>query len=1146
MKKNKGFAITGMLYAILVLFLLLISAVLVLLANRKVILDKVKSEVSATLLGEISSVGFEHDYVYVANNTTIPDFQYDLLDGAFVYNEYGEIIQGSSIEIVNSDFNQSVNGIYLIQYRSVIDGREYYGSRNIEVVDPIVMDFSAYDLIQSYTVMNDGYYKLEVWGAQGGGATGTNGSTRVGGYGSYSKGVSQFKENDIVYVAVGGQGLTGTSTGTQLGGYNGGGNGLYHGGSGGGATHISTSRKLLSELSESKDSVLIVAGGGGGAAVTNDANCSDGGHAGGYIGNSANVNACTDTLGSNGYGTGGTQYAGGSSSTTGVSGTFGLGAVSTQTNTDYGTGGGGGGLYGGGASSIAGAGGGSGYVGNSRLISYGAIQKGMYCYECQTSDLVDTFTSSISVSSDVATMGTAKTGSGYARITTLVLYEDPTPQPELAVEFDFYKYIIMNGYAGTVDYERGITVKNESGNTVSADVSYVLPSNFSVSTNGTYDIHYVVSDGNYIGVGTRTVVVQDKVSQPFAYTGGAQTYSIPDDGIYQLEVWGAQGGTRSTTYGTGGNGGYASGDLYLARATVLNIYVGGAGASADSSTSYVAGGYNGGGSAKYYGGTGGGATDIRIGGTTLYDRLIVAGGGGGAQGRGSSTYKGNGGSGGGTSGANGTYYNGSSTAYYGGGATQTAGGTTYSGTSSYMGTAGAFGTGGNGGYYSTSYYGTGGGGGGWYGGGGGYYRYAGGGGGSGFVWSSDTASNVPDGYLVSTDYYLSNTTLTSGVNTGNGSASVTPLLLYAVQPLKIEFSFTKFIVSNGYTGTIDYKKGITVKNRDGKTVSAEITYDIPDDFSTTVNGTYTITYTAKYGDDIGYGTRTIVVQDVPATTFAYTGDVQTYSIPANGLYQLEVWGAQGGTRSTTYGTGGNGGYASGQITLSKGKSLNIYVGGKGASAGSSTSYVAGGYNGGGSAKYYGGTGGGATDIRIGGTTLYDRLIVAGGGGGAQGRGSSTYKGNGGSGGGTSGANGTYYNGSSTAYYGGGATQTAGGTTYSGTSSYMGTAGAFGTGGNGGYYSTSYYGTGGGGGGWYGGGGGYYCYAGGGGGSGFVWSAATKGNVPSGYLVSTSYYLTNTVLTAGNASMPTQDGTGTMTGNSGNGFAKVTPLLQYVN
>ena len=78
--------------------------------------------------------------------------------------------------------------------------------------------------------------------------------------------------------------------------------------------------------------------------------------------------------------------------------------------------------------------------------------------------------------------------------------------------------------------------------------------------------------------------------------------------------------------------------------------------------------------------------------------------------------------------------------------------------------------------------------------------------------------------------------------------------------------------------------------------------------------------------------------------------------------------------------------------------------------------------------------------------------------------------------------------------------------------------AFGVGGNG---------AAGGGGGWYGGTGssGYNGTPGGGGGSGWI------GGVTNGTTI------------AGNAAMPTHDGTSTMTGNSGNGYAKIT-LISY--
>ena len=132
----------------------------------------------------------------------------------------------------------------------------------------------------------------------------------------------------------------------------------------------------------------------------------------------------------------------------------------------------------------------------------------------------------------------------------------------------------------------------------------------------------------------------------------------------------------------------------------------------------------------------------------------------------------------------------------------------------------------------------------------------------------------------------------------------------------------------------------------------------------------------------------------------YSGTYKTVTLP-KGTYKLEVWGAQGGTRSTTYGNGGKGGYSVGTLTLTTPKTVYLYAGGSGSSAGSSTSFTGGGYNGGGNSKYYGGGGGGGSDIRIGSTSLYARVIVAGGGGGAQGRSSSSYKASGGAGGGTS-------------------------------------------------------------------------------------------------------------------------------------------------
>jgi hypothetical protein len=219
------------------------------------------------------------------------------------------------------------------------------------------------------------------------------------------------------------------------------------------------------------------------------------------------------------------------------------------------------------------------------------------------------------------------------------------------------------------------------------------------------------------------------------------------------------------------------------------------------------------------------------------------------------------------------------------------------------------------------------------------------------------------------------------------------------------------------------------------------------------------------------------ITQVQAQTFSYTGTVQSVTLPA-GSYQIEMWGADGG--DALRGTGGKGGYSTGNLLVTTSTTYYIYVGGKGATVTSSTP---GGWNGGGgclgtyTTGYNGGTGGGGTDIRTTQNTTYaDRIIVAGGGGG--GTGYSTYTGNGGNGGGATGSNGGSSRGPT--YTGGGGSQTAGGTSATGGITSYSLAGALGTGGN--YSSTGTLGGTAGGGGYYGGGSGHWGGAGGGGSS----------------------------------------------------------------
>ena len=123
-----------------------------------------------------------------------------------------------------------------------------------------IREYNYTGSIQSFTAPVTGTYKLEVWGAQGGGW-----GNHINPPGGYASGYKKLTKGDILYIVVGGKGydVDHYSDGTS---YNGGGTGnlsqneIY---GGGGATHIATRPGCLKDLSEYKSTVLIVGGGAG-------------------------------------------------------------------------------------------------------------------------------------------------------------------------------------------------------------------------------------------------------------------------------------------------------------------------------------------------------------------------------------------------------------------------------------------------------------------------------------------------------------------------------------------------------------------------------------------------------------------------------------------------------------------------------------------------------------------------------------------------------------------------------------------------------------------------------------------------------------------------------------------------------------------
>jgi len=257
---------------------------------------------------------------------------------------------------------------------------------------------------QDFEVPCDGYYKLETWGAQGGNVT-------YGGKGAYATGITQLSKSDYLYIVVGG------TNSTADGGYNGGGSctsngyGNYYCNGGGGATHIANNIRndgLLSNYSQNTSEILIVSGGGGGYGTNKNGTTSY------YAGSGGGINGVNGTGVSGTYGIGATQVTAGTTSVSGAyagaTGSFGQGGSSTN------EGAGGGGFYGGGASYGSGGsgGGGSGYIANPQLSN-----KHMTCYNCTTSNDINTKTISNTCVNITPTVDCSKTGNGYARITYL-------------------------------------------------------------------------------------------------------------------------------------------------------------------------------------------------------------------------------------------------------------------------------------------------------------------------------------------------------------------------------------------------------------------------------------------------------------------------------------------------------------------------------------------------------------------------------------------------------------------------------------------------------------------------------------------------------------------------------------------------------
>lgn len=300
---------------------------------------------------------------------------------------------------------------------------------------------------------------------------------------------------------------------------------------------------------------------------------------------------------------------------------------------------------------------------------------------------------------------------------------------------------------------------------------------------------------------------------------------------------------------------------------------------------------------------------------------------------------------------------------------------------------------------------------------------------------------------------VENSTATSGSISSNNSITTTIIIKNNTSnSVKVNVGVASSTTS---TSAIEYLNGKSLIS--GTTAEVDYAYD-------STNNKY-----------IGYGTGNNSFT-ISSTNYSYKNSAQSVSIPHNGVYKLEAWGAQGGSYTKE---GGRGAYASGSIGLKPSDSLYVYTGEQ--YNGTKQAFC---FNGGGPGTVSTietntkmANGGGATDFRLvsgdwnSSPGLASRILVAAGGGGSSNWAAENGERAGGAGGGLKGIDGVEANYGSSSYANAtGGTQISGGLGGGGTNTAAPPlAGVFGSGGYNSTYSGGYMYQAGGGGGYYGGG-----------------------------------------------------------------------------
>ena len=283
--KKKGFTLIELLAVIVILAILMVVAVPKILnviekskessaeSSIKLAKDAIKTQ--------IESSGTLNDASFIKNDDNCYEFNFDnQKDGnvKILKLKNKEKISGSTLYCNGkfTDNNLKFNGIDINNENNTSFDLDSFSSSEYKTKTAYKFNYTGN--YEEFVAPENGFYKVELWGA-GGGENNYGGTALVTqGRGAYTTGVTYLKKGTKLYIYVGQKGAKGITTRStpNTTSFNGGGAGIGSsdaddgGGSGGGATDIRLVSGSWDNFDSLKSRIMVAGGGAGGSTVSSN------------------------------------------------------------------------------------------------------------------------------------------------------------------------------------------------------------------------------------------------------------------------------------------------------------------------------------------------------------------------------------------------------------------------------------------------------------------------------------------------------------------------------------------------------------------------------------------------------------------------------------------------------------------------------------------------------------------------------------------------------------------------------------------------------------------------------------------------------------------------------------------------------------